>query len=73
MAEEKLKPQKLLDISHDPASGDWMVPRTEFRRGTYNYGAVPKSAAYVNLPYPKKWQPTDEDWQLPENWRTCLL
>jgi len=73
MAEKKLKPQQLLDISHDPSGPDWMHPDVEFRRGTYNYAAVPKSAEYVNLPYPRKWQPTDEDWKLPDNWQEIIM
>jgi len=74
MAEEKIKPQDLLeDINHKPAAEDWLKTFPEFKRGTFNYAAVDKSAEYLDLPYPRKWQPMDDDWQLPENWKEIIL
>ena len=73
MAEDKLKPQELLDLNHKPPAKNWMDTLPVFRRGTFNYAAVEKNAAYLGLPYPRKWQPMDEDWQLPENWKEIIL
>jgi Fe-S oxidoreductase len=50
-----------------------MEDTVEFRRGAYNYGANPESAKYVSFPNPRKWQPTDDDWQLPDNWKEIIL
>jgi len=73
MAEKKLKPQEILNIDHTPKPGDWMESQPEFVRGRFNYSAVPKSVEYLDLPYPRKWQPMNDDWQLPENWKEIIL
>ena len=73
MAKDKLASEKLAKIEYKPPKKDWTDPRVEFLRGTFNYSAVPKSQEYLGLPFPRKWQPTDDDWQLPENWRTIVL
>ena len=33
----------------------------------------PKSVQYVGLPHARKWNPIDEDWLLPENWKEIFL
>ena len=42
------------------------------RKGMYCYAANPKSVEYTHLPFPHQWNPTDEDWKLPENWKEIL-
>ncbi|UCD16985.1 MAG: (Fe-S)-binding protein [Candidatus Zixiibacteriota bacterium] len=73
MAEDKKTPEELAQISYRPPGKTWMDSTVEFRKGTYNYGAVPASAAYMNLPFPRKWQPTNEDWNLPEDWQKIIF
>jgi len=73
MADDTPKPEQLIQIDYGPPGKDWMKPSVKFRRGFYNYGAVPNSAKYVDFPYPRKWQPTDDDWQLPDNWKQIIL
>lgn len=73
MSDDTPKPEELVRIDHKPPKTDWTDPTVEFRKGFYNYGAVPGSAAYVGFPYPRKWQPTDDDWQLPDNWKEIIL
>ena len=73
MPEDTPKPEELVRIDYKPPKTDWTDPTVEFRRGFYNYGAVPASAAYVGFPYPRKWQPTEDDWQLPDNWKEIIL
>jgi Fe-S oxidoreductase len=73
MPEDTPKPEELIRIDHKPPKTDWTDPTAEFRRGFYNYGAVPASSSYVGFPYPRKWQPTEDDWQLPENWKEIIL
>jgi Fe-S oxidoreductase len=73
MSDNTPKPEELARIDHKPSKTDWTDPTVEFRRGFYNYGAVPSSSSYVGFPYPRKWQPTDDDWQLPENWKEIIL
>lgn len=52
---------------------NWMDTPVVFKKGTYNNAAVPDSVSYVNQPNPRKWQPYEDDWKLPENWQTIIL
>ena len=47
--------------------------KPEFRKGTWCHGANPQTYEYLSLPGGRKWQPSDQDWQLPENWREIIL
>jgi Fe-S oxidoreductase len=73
MSEDTPKPEQLVQIDYRPKRKDWADPTVEFRRGSYNYGAVPASSEYVDFPYPRKWQPTQDDWKLPDNWKQIIL
>lgn len=72
MADEPLK-EKSLEIDYTIPKKSWMEPSTEFRKGTYCYPAASRHEKYLELPYPREWQPTDEDWKLPEDWREVIL
>ncbi len=73
MAEDKIKPQKILDLDYKPPAKNWMDTLPVFRKGTFNYAATEKSSQYLGLPNSRKWQPMDDDWQLPENWKEIIL
>jgi Fe-S oxidoreductase len=67
------KPDQLLsDIDRKPPQTDWMDTPVNIRKGMYCYAANPKSVDYTHLPFPHQWNPTDEDWKLPENWQEIL-
>ncbi len=76
-----VKPSDLLDFEYNktPAK-NWMDVPPEFKPGNWCYPAKPEILDYLNdhvLPgnFPKAakdWQPTDTDWQLPENWREII-
>jgi hypothetical protein len=68
------KPVELAKIDHYPSpfEGGWMNKKVEIKTGVYSYGSKPKNLEYVGMPYPKTWNPTDEDWQLPENWKEII-
>jgi len=67
------KPDELLsNIDRTPPQTDWMDTPVNIRKGMYCYAANPKSVAYTHLPFPHQWNPTDEDWKLPENWKEIL-
>jgi Fe-S oxidoreductase len=66
-------PEELLDIDYRPPKKGWMEPTVEFKKGTYCYGAPLKHQKYLGLPNPREWQPPNEDWQLPENWKETIL
>jgi Fe-S oxidoreductase len=73
MSDEVAKPEELSKIDYQPGKKAWMDPHVEFRRGTYNYGSNPHSVEYLRLPYARPFNPRDEDWNLPENWKEIIL
>ncbi|HSD63540.1 MAG TPA: (Fe-S)-binding protein [Ignavibacteriaceae bacterium] len=74
MSDSKLKPEELAGtIDYKPGNKSWMNPSVEFKHGVFNYGGNPQSVDYLKLPNSRKWQPTDIDWQLPENWKEIIL
>ena len=67
------KPDQFLsDIDRKPPQTDWMDTPVNIRKGMYCYAANPKSVEYTHLPFPHRWNPPDEDWKLPENWKEIL-
>jgi len=74
MSESIIKPEELAKkINYEPPKKGWLNPSVEFKRGVYNYSGIPKNVEYLQLPNPRKWQPEDPDWQLPENWKEIIL
>jgi len=65
--------EELIKVDYKPPHKGWMDTKPVMRRGVINWSAVPKSVEYLDLPYPRKWQPTDDDWKLPENWKEIIL
>ncbi len=67
------KPDELLkNIDYRPPRTGWMDTPVDIQKGIYSYAANPKSVEYVGLPYPRPWNPIEEDWQLPENWKEII-
>ena len=62
-----------IDIELRSPEGDWRDARVEFRKGTFSNASLPKDLISLGLPNPRKWQPTDLDWQLPPDWKRILL
>jgi Fe-S oxidoreductase len=73
MSQGKLSPEEIARITYQPPAKSWTDPQVEFRKGVYCYGAVPETLNYLNLPNPKKWQPSDADWKLPPNWKEIIF
>ena len=51
----------------------WLNKKAEIKPGIFCYGAKPKNTNAVGMPFAKEWNPMDEDWQLPENWKSIIL
>lgn len=51
----------------------WMESPAIFKDGTYSYPAAPKNLRILDLPNPRVWSPTDQDWKLPDNWQEIIL
>ncbi|MFH1049526.1 MAG: (Fe-S)-binding protein [bacterium] len=71
----KQKPDELFNtINFNPPAKDWMDTTVDFsKRGCYNAAAVPDSIKYVEQANPRKWQPYEDNWKLPENWQEIIL
>ncbi|UCC45215.1 MAG: (Fe-S)-binding protein, partial [Candidatus Zixiibacteriota bacterium] len=73
MSEAVKKPEELARVEFQPSGKGWTDPAVEFRKGTWNYAAVPDTLKYLDLPNPRKWSPPDDDWQLPDNWKDIIF
>jgi Fe-S oxidoreductase len=70
----KIKPEELVkNVTYKPKFVNWMDVPVEFRKGTFNYAGSEDALIYLDQPNPRKWQPTDPDWKLPENWQEIIL
>ena len=57
---------------HPPREKGWMDVPVSIKKGIYCYASNPKSVEYLGLPYPRQWNPLDDDWKLPENWKEII-
>jgi Fe-S oxidoreductase len=73
LAEEKLKPEEMLNITYSPPARDERGPAVSFKKGSYSYAAPLKHQQYLGLPNPREWKPTEADWKLPPNWKEIIL
>jgi Fe-S oxidoreductase len=73
MPEESTSPEELFNIDYRPPQKGWLDPHVDFKKGTYCYSAPPKFQEYLGLPNPRQWQPFEEDWKLPDNWKETIL
>jgi Fe-S oxidoreductase len=74
MAEQTPRPEQLVQIAYTPAEPrTWMDSHVEFRKGTFSYSATPKNLKYLDMPNPREWQPFDQDWKLPPDWKKMVL
>ncbi len=59
-------------IGKQPPSTGWMDTPINIRKGMYCYASNPKSVQTLSLPNARSWNPLDDDWQLPENWKEIV-
>jgi Fe-S oxidoreductase len=73
MSDQTPSPDQLTTVDFHPKGKSWLDPHVEFRKGTFCYSAGAKSLKYLDLPNPREWQPFDEDWKLPPDWKATIL
>ena len=61
-----------LDHQHVPATA-WMDTPADLRPGSFIYPGKAKNLNILDLPNPRDWAVTDDDWQLPEDWKQIVL
>ena len=67
------KQEELLNVDHRPPRTGWMDTPVDMRAGTFIYPGKAKSLKVLDLPYPRDWAVTDDDWQLPDGWKKTVL
>ncbi len=67
------KSDELIKINHIPPKTGWMDTPTVIRKGIYCYAANYKSVETLSLPNAREWNPLDEDWKLPQNWKEIIF
>jgi Fe-S oxidoreductase len=68
-------PQELIQIDFKPPAKKWQDPTIDFEetRGTWSYPAAQKNLKAMGFANPREWSPTDDDWQLPEDWQRIIF
>jgi Fe-S oxidoreductase len=67
------KPEELAKVDYSLPYSGWMDVKAEFRPGNWAYPASQKALNVLDLPNPRDWMPTDQDWKLPENWKEIIV
>jgi Fe-S oxidoreductase len=65
--------EDLLSVDWHPPKTGWMETPVDFRHGTYIYPGKVKNLKVLDLPNPRDWSVTDDDWQLPDGWKQTVL
>jgi Fe-S oxidoreductase len=68
------KQEDLLKLDYDklPDTG-WMDTPVDIKPGSFIYPGKPKNLKILDLPNPREWAVTDDDWKLQENWKQIIL
>jgi len=75
------KPDEVSYYKHDdmwrvdftPPATPWMKTPAEMRPGSYIYPGKPRHLEYLGIPHARKWEVTQDDWGLPENWKEIVI
>ncbi|XPV76545.1 MAG: sulfate reduction electron transfer complex DsrMKJOP subunit DsrK [Desulfovibrio sp.] len=59
-------------INYNPPSTPWMEVPNDLSPGRWCYPAKQEKVEYLGFPNPREWNPADEDWKLPSNWRDIV-
>jgi Fe-S oxidoreductase len=70
---EYYKREDLLDLDWSPPKTPWMDTPVHFRPGTFIYPGKAKNLKVLDLPNPRDWAVTDENWKLPDDWKRTVL
>jgi len=65
--------EELLNVDLDPPKTAWMDTPVDFRPGTFIYPGKAKNLNILDLPNPRDWAVTDDDWKLPDDWKKTVL
>jgi Fe-S oxidoreductase len=67
------KPKEMFDsIDYALPEKRWEDVPPDFSPGNFCYPTKRKNLEYLDLPAKDEWSPSDEDWNLPDNWQTII-
>ncbi len=64
---------EFIKIDHSTPSTGWMDTPAKIRPGMYCYASNYRSVEALGLPNARRWNPLDDDWQIPDNWQQIFL
>jgi ferredoxin len=67
------KHEELVRVDYRPPKTGWMDTPVDFRHGTYIYPGKAKNLRIMDFPNPREWHVQDDDWKLPDDWKTVIL
>jgi len=67
------KKDELLKFDDTPPSTPWMDTPVDFRKGSFIYPGKAKNLKILDLPNPRDWAVTEDDWKLQDNWKQIIL
>lgn len=68
------KPKELARIDHrPPLFKGWLDTPAELKPGIYCYASKPKNLQAVGMPFAREWNPMEQDWKLPPNWKQIFM
>lgn len=68
------KPAELADaLEYTMPQTEWMDTPAVIKPGTFCWGAKGKNLGIVEFPNARDWNPSEEDWKLPENWQEIFF
>ncbi len=65
--------EQLQRVDTTPPDTDWRDTPADIREGAFIYPAKGKHLEYLGMANPRAWAVTDEDWQLPDNWKEIII
>jgi Fe-S oxidoreductase len=69
----KIRKEDIAEIDLKPPKRSWMDTKPAFKPGTFNFSGAKKHVEYLGLANARDWQPYEDDWKLPENWKELIL
>ncbi len=67
-------------VAHGPSlmtgaipKDDWLKTIPVFKPENFCHPAKPEKLVHLKMPNPRVWNPADDDWKLPSNWKDIVL
>jgi Fe-S oxidoreductase len=67
------KHEELVRVDYRPPRTPWMDTPVDFRPGTFIHAGKAKNLKVMDFPNPREWHPDQDDWHLPDEWKTIVL